>query len=234
MAWLFPVTLALLAMPVFAQAGAEAPHRVLFLGDSLTYYNEGIWVHLEKLAAATDPAIRIETGKSTFGGAYLHRLWDRREPLEAIRSKRYDVVILQEDLPETTVADFREYAAKFVKEIREQGARPVLLMAWDYPRLGWITMDEIAAAHYALSRELSVDVIPVGFAWRRSAKARPDVQLYAPDREHPSVAGTYLAACVVYAALFRRDPSGLSYAPAGMEPERAKFLQRMAWETVNR
>jgi hypothetical protein len=45
------------------------------------------------------------------------------------------------------------------------------------------------------------------------------------------VAGTYLAAATVYAALFKKSPVGLSYT-AGLDTSTAKLLQTAAWETV--
>jgi hypothetical protein len=55
---------------------------------------------------------------------------------------------------------------------------------------------------------------------------------YAPDREHPSIHGTYLATAVLYAVLFIRNPEGIAYAPAAIAAEDAKFVRRVAWETV--
>jgi hypothetical protein len=46
-----------------------------------------------------------------------------------------------------------------------------------------------------------------------------------------SLAGTSLAACTVYATLYRKSPSGLRYS-AGLNPELAALLQSTAWETV--
>src|SRR6185369_9804813 len=174
----------------------------------------------------------VTADKSVFGGAYLHRLWDLKEPLKAIGTASHDVVVLQEDIPETTVADFREYAAKFVAEVRKNGARPILFMAWAYPRLGWISMAQIAQAHRDAAKELNVDVAPVGLAWQQASKERPGMNFYAPDREHPSIYGTYLATCVIYATIYDRNPSGFAYVPSGVTAEEAAFLQRIAWQTV--
>ena len=55
--------------------------------------------------------------------------------------------------------------------------------------------------------------------------------LYAPDKRHPSLAGTYLAATTIYAALFKKSPVGLSYA-AGLDAPTAALLQATAWDTV--
>jgi hypothetical protein len=46
-----------------------------------------------------------------------------------------------------------------------------------------------------------------------------------------AIGGTYLAACTFYAALHRQNPEGLSYT-AGLDPDDAAFLQRVAWDTV--
>jgi hypothetical protein len=60
---------------------------------------------------------------------------------------------------------------------------------------------------------------------------QPELNLYAPDKRHPSLAGTYLASCVVFAALTGRSPVGNSYL-AAIDAPTAKFLQTVAWETV--
>jgi len=235
-----PITLFVTTAAVFAVAAtqvapsrpANAPQRILFIGNSLTYYQDGIYTHLQKMGDAATPPRRIQADKSVFGGQYLKTLWEKYpEPRQAI-AKGYDAVVLQEDLPETTVADFRDYARRFVGDIRKSGARPVLLMAWAYQRLGWISMAQIADAHRAAAEELGMDVAPVGLAWERVARERPDLDLLIQDREHPSLYGTYLATAVVYATLFNVSPVESSYVPAGMSATTAEVLRRAAWDSV--
>ena len=220
--------------PTHAQSSTSTlPRKVLFIGDSFTYSQGGIYTHLEKLAAATDPPILVTTDKAVAGGAFLKRLWELQQPVKAINTGGFDVVVLQDDIPETTVDSFRQYARMFVDEVRKNKARPVLFMAWAYQRLNWISMADIARAHRDLARELNVDVAPVGLAWQLAAKEQPGLDMYAADREHPSVYGMYLAACVVYATVYGKNPSGLKYAPSGVTPEQVAFLQRIAWQTVS-
>jgi hypothetical protein len=224
---------AALAMDVqFPVAAQQTPGRILFIGNSLTYWNDGLDVHLARLASSAEPPIAITTGRAVEGGAFLKSLWARSHPRQSIATGRYNVVVLQEDLPETTVEDFRAHARLFVEDVRKAGARPVLLMAWAYPRLGWITMDEIDRQHRAAAAELKADVAPVGVAWRRAFGRRPDLNLYAPDGEHPSLHGTYLATAVLYATVLGRNPTALSYTPKGVSATDAQFLKSIAWETV--
>jgi hypothetical protein len=149
----------------------------------------GINSHIAALAAAEQPPRTVTADKSAFGGAFLHRLWDIGAPVQAITTGAYDIVVLQEDIPETTIADFREYAVKFVAEVRKNHARPILFMAWAYPRLGWISMAEIAKAHRDAAKELNVDVAPVGLSWQQASKQRPGMNMSPRTANTPAFTG---------------------------------------------
>jgi len=57
-------------------------------------------------------------GKGGQGGASPHTPWALPEPRERIAEDAHAIVVLQENIPETTVASFRGYTRKFVTEIR--------------------------------------------------------------------------------------------------------------------
>lgn len=212
----------------------KEPRRLLFVGDSFTYCNGGVENHVRRLAAAAKVPRAIVADSETKGGATLKVLFGRQSVRDKIRSG-YDLVILQDDLPEYrehTVEPFFEYASRFDAEIRKAGGRTVLFMAWPYERLNWVTLAEIAQAHRELGRKLHVPVAPVGLAFDRALTQRPTLAMLGPDKEHESIHGTYLAASVIYATVFRESPVGCAYRPDGVSAEEAVFLQRMAWETV--
>ena len=54
-------------------------------------------------------------------------------------------------------------------------------------------------------------VSPVGAVWKYIRQNFPLIDLYQADESHPSVAGTYAAACSFYTALFRKDPTLISF-----------------------
>lgn len=213
-------------------AAPEPPRKLLFIGDSFTNAQGGIYTHLLKLVQSDTASVPITTDHVTVGGATLKRLWELGDAVRAIDTDSYDIVVLQDDIPEINVDYFREYAHKFVEEARRHHARPVLYMTWAYGRLGWISMSQIADAHRAVSKDLNVDVAPVGIAWERAHRKRPDLDLFAADREHPSPYGMYLATCVMYATIYNKDPTGLPYSPPELTPQEAAFLQKVAWQTV--
>lgn len=224
--------IALTIWTTIAQSPLILPRKILFVGDSFTYAQGGIYTHFERLAASATPPLVVTTDKAVAGGAYLKKLWEMQEPVKAIDTGAFDVVVLQDDIPETNVDYFRQYTRMFVEEVRKNKGRPILFMAWAYQRLGWISMQQIAQAHRGLAKELNVDVAPVGLAWQQASRERPDLDMYAVDREHPSIYGTYLATCVLYATVYGKDPTELNYLPPGLTAEEATFLRRTAWQAV--
>jgi hypothetical protein len=92
---------------------------------------------------------------------------------------------------------------------------------------------QLAAAYTTAGNDNDAFVILVGLAFAAALTKRSEVRLHMADKSHPSLAGTYLAACAVYAALLRRSPEGLGYT-AGLDAATADFLQAVARETVER
>lgn len=213
----------------------QPPRKLLFVGDSFTYYNGGLDHHVTQLANAACPPRSIVAERATKGGAPLRKLFSLPWVHDQIQDGGYDVVILQDDIPEYkehSPTPFFEYGRLFDREIRNAGGKTVLLMAWSYERLNWASQSEIAQVHRDLGLELGAPVAPVGLAFQRALAERPTLAMLGPDKEHESIQGTYLAANVIYATLFGESPKGFKYYPAGISAEEAAFLQRIAWQTV--
>lgn len=213
---------------------AQAPESVLFVGNSLTFYNNAIYTHLRRLLVAENPALRQDVflKSMTISGA---RLSDHRGGLEQmLNSRPWDIVVLQghslEAVDASMAGEFRSSAARFTTTVSEHDAEAVLFMTWarsDEPE----RITELARAFTVLGNDLGVAVIPVGLAFERARQQMPGLSLHDPDRIHPSLAGTYLAAAVFYAALFGKSPTTLDYT-AGLDDTVARRLREIAWKTV--
>ena len=94
--------------------------------------------------------------------------------------------------------------------------------------------DKIRQTYVTTGNELRALVIPVGLAFERAYAARPEIVLHKTfDGTHPSLLGTYLAACVVYQSIYGKSVIGVDYDYYGaVDKESAAFLQRIADETV--
>ena len=188
--------------------------RILFIGNSYTARNDlpGLIV---RLAALADPPRRVETAAIVAGGASLKRHWNAGRALQAMGESRWDYVVLQEQstLPRKNPVRYHEAVRLFDPEIKRHGARTALYLTWAR-REAPETQDAIAEAVRAIGRELDAGVVPVGLAWRAAQASDPDVALYVDDGSHPSVAGSYLAACVFCAVLLDQQPAGYAVADA--------------------
>ncbi len=208
-------------------AATPIPKRILFIGNSFVDFNGGIDSYLRKMAPNT-VASRIAPG-----GYTLKHHWNDAKTLDVIRSGGWDVVVLQEQSQTSVVnaADFFDYARKLDSEIKRVGAETILFMTWERPdsiRFG-VTTENLARAYQTLGQQLGAKVASAGIAFSRVLHERPTLNLYSRDG-HPTVTGTYLAACVLYQTIFRQSPVGNSYS-AGITEEEKDFLQRIAAQT---
>lgn len=55
------------------------------------------------------------------------------------------------------------------------------------------------------------EVSPVSVVWKYIRQNYPGIELYQPDESHPSIEGSYAAACCFYASIFKKDPSLITY-----------------------
>jgi len=210
---------------LFAACQSDLPTRVLFIGNSYTFINGGLDKQLQGLAPST------ETKVLALGGYTLERHWNDGNALAIIREGKWDYVVLQEQsqVPVLNRSKFFEFAQKFDEEIRRVGARTILLMTWERPdskNVG-VTTDGLASAYTALGRELRVSVAPAGLAFAQSLRERPELILNMPDG-HPTVEGTYLAACVLYRTIYQLSPVDNDYADKKISTETRDYLQRIA------
>jgi hypothetical protein len=185
--------------------------RVLFVGNSLTFFND-----LPRRTAETairDTALRgPDLHMVVRPGFSLRQHWSLGEAATRIAAERWDYVVLQEG--STTILQDADttarYVARFDSLARAHGARTVLFLAWTYGELPLATQDTVTRATLGIADRVDALVAPVGIAWWQVRQLRPDLSLYLPDSIHPSPIGTYEAACVFVATLWRRTPVGLA------------------------
>jgi hypothetical protein len=211
------------------------PTRILFIGNSFTNRND-LPGMLARLAATARPPHRVETERVIANGQALKSHWTRGAAPEAIRSSKWQYIVLQEQstLPLKNPARMHEYVTLFDEAIRHSGAKTVLYMTWAR-RHEWERQADLAEAYASIGRKLGAIVVPVGLAWERVLTQRPHLVLHDRDNSHPNFAGSYLAARVFFATLFGRSPIGLETndtAELGRLGMDARALQDAAWQTA--
>lgn len=211
-------------------ACADGPASVLFVGNSFSYYNNGINNHYGALVAAAGGDVRVRM--STISGGRLFEQIPAATMLAA--AEKWDVIVFQAHSLETfgddEAAAFHDGMKRLARIARDNDAAPVLFMTWAYKSQPGMT--PTLQRHYARAAAANdAALVPVGTAFASAFAQRPELALRMADDKHPTLAGTYLAACVFYAVLHDASPAGLAYT-AGLEPEDAAFLQRVAAEVA--
>ena len=212
----------------------DFPERILFIGNSITYYNGGLDSQFQQLVLSAHPEAEIVCESITAGGATLEQHWNNPSTQLAIIDGNYDIVVLQErtswpvDFPEI----FYEYATLFDSLIVESGAETVLFFSQPYRGVFDTMIEEQAVAFNYISSQLGAKVVPAGRAWQLSRAQDILLELFNDDGNHPNVFGSYLTACTFYAYFWEESPVGIEYVNDEMITEEKKlFLQNIAWQT---
>jgi hypothetical protein len=236
--------------PKLLDAGIANPSSAIYIGNSFFYYNNSLHGHVASLLRSADANNKFRSVSATLSGsgfdwhdvesyfrpnAVSSYSFDASNKIHFNKLDRlFDVAIMMDcsqcPLHPQLKSVFKEYAKKHSDTVRKHGAKPIFFMSWAYSDAPEMTA-QLAEAYTQAGNDNDAFVIPAGLAFARVVAQKPDLNLYAADKRHPSLAGTYLSACTVYASLFKKSPVGLSYT-AGLDPAAAKLLQTVAWETV--
>ena len=204
------------------------PCKVLFIGNSFTARNN-VPSLIAQLAIARDK--QLEHQLISAGGASLRMHWNKGDAQQVMQQTRYDYVVLQEQstLPVKNPQRMHENIRLFDQAIKAAGAKTALYLTWARQNAPE-TQAAITTAFTTIGAELGATVIPVGIAWEQFLRQHKHPVLHDKDQSHPSVAGSYLAACVFFAALFDENPVGIA---CDLLPQaEATRLQTMAWASV--
>ena len=238
--------------PTVKDFGAATPKSIAFIGNSFFYFNNGITSHLAPMVSESLKGHPLRATMITMGGSGFdwHDVESYFRP-NAIGKYSFDaqnnVVFNQSTGPlfeasvmmdcsqcpihPTLKPVFYDYAKKHSDTVRKHGSKPIFFMSWAYQDKPEMTQ-ALADAYTQAGNANNALVIPVGLAFAKSVAIKPEVNLYAPDKRHPSVEGTYLAAATTFATLYNKSPVGIKFT-AGLKTDVAAHLQQVAFETVN-
>lgn len=179
-----------------------------------------------------------ETDAVTRGGAYLRQFLDPADALNsgmeaALEKGPWDYVVIQEQSFNAVgkEEDFQASCKKLCEKIRAAGAVPVFYASWAY-REGSEKLNNtghsytsmahcLEAAYGKAARENQGLMANVGAAFTRFRNSYP---VYEGDDYHPSVYGSYLAACIICRTI---APGCVlaPWTPEGMDEAAAMDLQ---------
>jgi hypothetical protein len=237
---------AALAQPIKVKPAEKSnPERVLFVGNSYYYYNNSLHNHVSNLVKAADPALgaKLQFKSATIGGSALHQhnIAHLTEPGRIGVSQPFQWVVMQggsgEPLSVARREVFRKTAASHAELVKARGGQVALYMTHVYVKphkqQKATNIQATESLYVEVGNEIGALVIPVGLAFEEAYRRDPDLKLHHPDGTHPSLLGTYLAACTTYAVLYAQTPVGNVYRAEGAIDEAlATRLQQVAQDVV--
>lgn len=207
---------------------AQEPKKVLFIGNSYTQVNNLPNLVLQVSQSANEA---ISYGENTPGGCTFAQHCQNNS-MDLIRQGGWDVVVLQEQsqypsFPQSQVEqEVFPYATMLVDQIYRSNpdGEAMFYMTWGrkngdernavyFPVLGtYEGMDSMLYERYMyMARTNDASVCPVGRVWRYIRNNHPEIELYQTDDSHPSMAGSYAAACSFFTMIFHRSPLDIIY-----------------------
>lgn len=217
--------LPLLFLLAITNSSAQTTRKVLFLGNSYTNVNNLPQLVHDVALSAGDTLIF----DSNMPGGYTTQDHSQDPASQGkIMAGGWDYVVIQgqSQEPITHTGQFRLGASDLETQIHQYNPCAVLLlyMTWgrkngdptncqDFPVMcTYEGMDSTLRNIYlGLADLLNTEVSPVSVVWHHLRQNNPGIELYQPDESHPSKAGSYAAACSFYAAIFKKDPTGITY-----------------------
>lgn len=223
--------------------------RILFIGNSLTYTND-LPSLIKELAISRN--VNIEYDLYAPGGYTFFQHASDPRLLKKIAQKKWDFVILQEQgqrpafSQEQLQAEVYPYAQKLCRVVRDANPRARIAFYMTMARRNGDPQNVQVAAelgtYEGMQRRINAGytqmaqqnrgwLVPVGLVWQNIRAQKPALNLYADDL-HPNLTGSYLAACVFYAVLFKDSPAGLPH-PQQIDDDTARYLQKVTMDTIS-
>mgnify|MGYP000223250809 CR=1 FL=1 len=221
--------------------------HVLFVGNSYLFYNDGLHNHAKRMATERFSSMRsgeFQYKSATIGGARLqhHNIDWLLKPGRIGVERPFQVVIMQggsfEPLTDEARESFIETTVAYSHKVRQYGGRPMLYMTPAYvpphAKADEGMIDQIMEVYLKAGEAAGAAVIPVGLAFEKSYKERPNFSLHMSfDGTHPNLRGTFLGAYVVLLSLYGDVGDSLNYDYFGrLNADEVSYLQRIARAVV--
>lgn len=198
------VVAALLLASLIACAQPPTPLRILFVGNSLTYYNDAPRI-AGVIVAAAQPGRAIQVEMLASGGASIADHLRAGQLAKLLDTHTFDVVVLQDlggfpacprSFPGCTQAVASVCDA--AQRVRAAHARPILFGTWQQSSARFQRVLSDATRDEA--KRCGVEVADVGAAMQRFVERNNGERVWRDDG-HPTLTGSWIVAATLSQAI---------------------------------
>lgn len=230
---------------VAAVLPATAQERVLFVGNSLTYFND-MPTLFENIAAAKGHRVSVES--YTVGGAGLAEMVASGEVVRLVESERRDKVVLQPGTGESAggsiATDSVAAVVRGLIEVLHRGSPEAKVCLYEIsngitPGDGegdydyyLVTQQRILDSVTRIARLSEICFAPAGECFREHYATNHDLMLHSSFNDvHPNLAGSYLVACAIFETLYEEVVVPCDFYST-LDRDQAEYLQGIADRVV--
>jgi len=221
----------------------SASIKILFIGNSITYYNDMPAIFMN-MAAAGGKDIYVNAWVR--GGVILGYFAQSAQAVQFINQKKWDYVILQDGDYHIIYPGEHQRLAKAVNYLKglilKNNPDTKIFFHLLHALKDGLTHDNIHYDYRAFTRKIvdgttafaalvDLPIAPVGRAWDEIVLHQPGIELYDPDKMHPTYAGSYLIACVYYSLIFQETCVNNSFTGI-LSTKQARSIQAVAAKIV--
>jgi hypothetical protein len=197
----------------------QASTRILFVGNSLTYFND--LPGMVKALADSAGIAGVQAAQVAKPDYSLEDHWNDGQARRVIEGGGWTHVVMQQG-PSAVLANranLRQWAATFAEVIRNKSGVPAMFSVWPQS-INFSDFPHSIESYRLAAEDINGLFLPGGGAWLVAFGRNSGLPLYGPDGLHPSVQGSYLAALAVFGKLFNRSVIGL---PRGLQVSGGSF-----------
>ncbi len=206
--------------------------NILFVGNSYTNANGGLWIYVKEIYDSLE-SDTLYVDSHTAGGATFENHWNNQFLLDKLEYGDWNEVVFQEQscMPVINPSLTYLYGDSLALLAASFGAEPVFLMTWARKN-DPIMLEGLQLAYSRMGFVNNSTVAPCGLAFDAIRRKHQEINPYIGDGAHPSVHGTYLAACVIAITVYDCDISSVSvWKPEEIAAEEAEILRLVAMQT---
>lgn len=221
MKYINKIVILLFLVSAFSVQGQGIKRRVLFLGNSYTYENN-LPHMIAQMALSVGDTLLFDS--RLVGGYTLEDHSNDPISLNKIASNQWDYIVLQEQSQRPSFINPNGFLIGFMNlsdyiQEKQSCAQVTAFMTWGYkdgdlancpthPNVcTYSGMQQLITTRYlSIAETNQAEVTPVGVVWKYIRDNYPSLSLYQSDGSHPSLIGSYIAACCFYTSIFHKNP----------------------------
>lgn len=214
--------------------GLLSDPSIYFVGNSYTMSSGGIFNHVKEIYDSVE-SDTLRVGYHAAGGATFQIHWNNPALREELESGDWDTVVFQEQscMPVISPDLTYTYGDSLAWLTAAGGGQPVFFMTWARKK-DPLMLEGLRLGYSRMGLVHTSPVAPCGVAFDLLRQNQPEIDPYSSDGAHPSVHGTYIAACVIALTVYEVDlSSGTVWQPTGVSFEEGEIIRSLAVEACS-